>query len=210
MERFGRPVSSVVTMAEVNALMSDSEATAAEPAGASTESWFRERLELSLERGYRLASVIIGESEAEDVTHDSLERAWRSRTSLRDPDRFDAWFSRILVNACRDRMRKRRSAPRPISIESAAAHGSHALEVQATDPFGGDARRDALRRALDHLVPDQRIVIALRFYLDLEIDEIARRVGIRPGTVKSRLHRGLRELRAAWDAGERPAAERNR
>ena len=198
-------------MAEVNALTSDTEATAAEPARTSTDSWFRERLELSVERGYRLASVIIGESgEAEDVTHDALERAWRSRTSLRDPDRFEAWFSRILVNACRDRMRKRRSAPRQISIDSAAAHGSHALEVPSTDPFGGDAQRDALRRALDHLVPDQRIVIALRFYLDLEIDEIARRLGTRPGTVKSRLHRGLRELRAAWDAGERPAAERNR
>lgn len=199
-------------MAEVNAVISDSEATsAAEPAGVSTDSWFRERLELSVERGYRLASVIIGESgEAEDATHDALERAWRSRASLRDPDRFDAWFTRILVNSCRDRMRKRRSAPRPISLDSAATRGTHALELPATDPFGSDAQRDALRRALEHLVPDQRIVIALRFYLDLEIDEIARRMGTQPGTVKSRLHRGLRELRAAWDAGERPAAEGHR
>ena len=69
----------------------------------------------------------------------------------------------------------------------------------APDPFGAMASRDAIARGFARLNVDQRVVVALRFYLDLEVDEIARRVGTRPGTVKSRLHRALKTLRASWE-----------
>jgi RNA polymerase sigma factor (sigma-70 family) len=72
------------------------------------------------------------------------------------------------------------------------------------------AERDALARALEQLSDDQRVVITMRFYLDLEVEEIARRLGTRSGTVKSRLHRSLRLLRAAWYAAERRAVEESR
>ena len=158
---------------------------------------FRALLERGVGAAYRLAAVILGSAvEAEDATQDALERAWRSRASLRDAERFDAWFQRIVVNACRDRLRRRRSAGRVVPIERAG----DALNLAArSDPFADSAQRDALRRALDDLNPDQRIAIAMRFYLDLEIDEIARRLGTRSGTVKSRLHRGLAALRANWE-----------
>jgi RNA polymerase sigma factor (sigma-70 family) len=52
------------------------------------------------------------------------------------------------------------------------------------------------------LAPDQRVVVALRFYRDLSIDEIASRMGVRPGTVKSRLHRALRGLRTTLDEAD--------
>lgn len=212
MERLARRASSVVAMTELQTLMSEQEvAVAAEPVGASRDDWFRKRLELSVDGSYRLAAVILGDArEAEDVTHDALERAWRGRTGLRDPSRFDAWLSRILVNACRDRLRRRRRAPRLISIHAGGPGAAGSMEPRAADPFAGEGQRDALLRALHRLVPDQRVVIALRFYEDLEVDEIARRLGTRPGTVKSRLHRGLRALRAAWDAGERREAEADR
>jgi RNA polymerase sigma-70 factor (ECF subfamily) len=63
-----------------------------------------------------LAAVILGDPvEAEDATHDAALRAWERWGSLRDPDRFDAWFGRIVVNECRDRLRRRRL--RPLSIQ---------------------------------------------------------------------------------------------
>ncbi len=72
-----------------------------------------------LDRAYRLAGLLLGdEHEAQDATQDALVRAWQSVGSLRDPAGFQAWFDRILVNVCRDRLvgaagsRSSRSSPR--------------------------------------------------------------------------------------------------
>jgi RNA polymerase sigma-70 factor (ECF subfamily) len=156
---------------------------------------FRSRLENSLATGYRLAAVILGNSaDGEDATQDALARAWQSRGRLRDLDRFDAWFQRIVVNACRDRLRRRRAGPRFLSISVRDEETSG-----AGDPAGASTERAALSSALDLLNPDQRIAIVMRFYLDLEIDDIARRLDTSSGTIKSRLHRGLKQLRLAWE-----------
>jgi RNA polymerase sigma factor (sigma-70 family) len=65
-----------------------------------------------LDASYRLAAVILGDAlEAEDAVSDATLAAWRSFGSLRDLARFDAWFARILVNGCRDRLRRRRRRP---------------------------------------------------------------------------------------------------
>jgi RNA polymerase sigma factor (sigma-70 family) len=69
------------------------------------------------------------------------------------------------------------------------------------------AEREALLAALASLNPDQRIVIVFRFYLDLPLEAIAERTGAPLGTVKTRLHHGVRRMRAAYDAAERAGAE---
>src|SRR5262249_11714456 len=75
----------------------------------------------ALDEAYRRARVLLGNRVgAEDAGHDAAERAWRSWGSLRDEAQFDAWFSRILVNLCRDRLRRRR---RVAFIEIAATPG---------------------------------------------------------------------------------------
>jgi RNA polymerase sigma-70 factor (ECF subfamily) len=156
---------------------------------------FRVRLDRSLAGGYRLAAVILGNvSDAEDATQDALVRAWRSRARLRDADRFDAWFQRIIVNACRDRLRRRKAGPRLLPI---GARDDERSVVE--DPAAVTAQRCALNGALAVLNADQRIAVVMRFYLDLEIDEIARRLDTSSGTIKSRLHRGLKQLRLAWE-----------
>lgn len=148
-----------------------------------------------LDPSYRLASLILGDAaEAEDAVHDALVSAWRSWGSLREPDRLDAWFGRIVANACRDRVRRRRLAPLAVSVLP---------ERPAPDQLAGLPERDALRQALRALDVDQRTALVLRYFEDLTVDEIAARLGERPGTVKSRLHYGLRALRAAVDAAER-------
>jgi RNA polymerase sigma-70 factor (ECF subfamily) len=151
-------------------------------------------LEHSVDSAFRLANVILGPTgDADDATQDAIERAWRSRHSLRDPQSFDAWFQRIVVNSCRDRIRRTKASPVFIVVE----HDDR--PAGGADIATSAAQRDAVRAALDRLNSDQRIAIVLRYFLDLEVDEIARRTGTRPGTVKSRLHRGLEQLRDVWE-----------
>jgi RNA polymerase sigma-70 factor (ECF subfamily) len=163
---------------------------------------FGQLTDRQLDASFRLAALILGDrSEAEDAVHDALVSAWRNWASLRDPGRFDAWFGRIVTNVCRDRMRRRRLSPIVIA---------DLTDRPAPDELDRIPERDALRRALRQLDVDHRIVIVLRYFEDLTVDEIADRLGERPGTVKSRLHYALRSLRAACDAAERISEEGHR
>jgi RNA polymerase sigma-70 factor (ECF subfamily) len=67
------------------------------------------------------------------------------------------------------------------------------------DQFGQAHDRDLLASAMADLSPDHRVVVALRFYRDLPVDEIASRLGIPAGTVQSRLHYALKRLHSAID-----------
>jgi RNA polymerase sigma-70 factor (ECF subfamily) len=146
-----------------------------------------------LDAAYRLAGVILGDPvEAEDATHDAVVAAWRAYGSLRDPDRFEAWFQRILINTCRDRLRRRSRRP-VVAIDLVGR------TVATGDAISSADDRVVLDRAFSALGPDHRIVIALRYFTDLSIEEIAVRVGIPAGTVKSRLHVATRNLQAALD-----------
>jgi len=136
---------------------------------------------------YRIAGVILGNAlDAEDATHDAVVRAWRSFGALRDMAKFEAWFQRILVNVCRDRVRKRRRSP----VTELRVAGSQST----ADRFAGIDDRLALDRAFEQLSPDQAITVALRFYVDLTLEDVAIRMGVPVGTVKSRLHAALRTL----------------
>ena len=148
-----------------------------------------------LDRAYRLAGIVLRDpSEAEDAVHDAAVQAWLHWGELRDPDRLDAWFDRILVNVCRSRLRRR--SIRPIVFADPP-------ESPDRDAFAGIHERDVLRRALATLDADHRIVVVLRYVEDMAPAEIAARTGDREGTVKSRLHYALRHLRAALAAEER-------
>jgi len=142
---------------------------------------------------YRLArAILLDDTEAEDAVQEASLAAWRRRDALRDPDRFEAWFERILVNQCRDQLRRRKrtvkvTAP-PIGFDPA----------DAPPETGTDAELD---RALAALDADHRIVVVMRYWQDRTVEDIAGRVGIPAGTVKSRLHNALRSLRTTLEAG---------
>jgi RNA polymerase sigma-70 factor, ECF subfamily len=88
------------------------DATALTGDTSESEAAFGASVQAALAQSYRLAAVILGNlTDAEDATHDAVERAWRSRRQLKDNDRFEAWFQRILVRSCVDQVRKRRSRP---------------------------------------------------------------------------------------------------
>lgn len=148
-------------------------------------------VERDLDRAYRLAGLLVGNAEdARDATQDAVVRAWRNAGSLRDPEKFQGWFDRILVNACRDQLR-RRSKIRFIALDDAAPDTS--------DPFRRVLQGDELLREVDRLDQDLRTPIILHYWADLPLDEVATRTGWPVGTVKSRLHRALERLRSRLD-----------
>jgi RNA polymerase sigma-70 factor, ECF subfamily len=157
------------------------------PAGTSEEA-FAALTGRHLDSAYRLAWAILGDTgEADDATQDAFALAWRNRRSLRDPSRFDAWFGRILINVCRQRLRARsRGRLAPLFMESEPAVADVSQQMTA---------RDSISQAMAALDPDHRLVVVLRYWADLSIDEIAARLGVPAGTVKSRLHYALRSMR---------------
>lgn len=153
-----------------------------------------------LDGSYRLAAVILGDRvEAEDAVHDAAVAAWRGFGELRDPDRFDAWFRRILVNGCRDRLRVR-ARRRVVEVGRELVESEHPRVPDASE---ATAVRDALGRAIDTLEPDERVMVSLRFHADLTVPAIAETLGIPEGTVKSRLHHAMGRLRAAMAEADR-------
>lgn len=127
---------------------------------------------------------------AEDAVQEAIVRCWRDIRGLRDPDRFEAWLYRLLVNACRDYGRHQRRS----------LHDSTILppELEATrDEYSAVLDHDALERAFGSLTKDQRIVLVLAHYAGFSAPEIATIVGVPTGTVYSRLHAATRAMRAA-------------
>jgi RNA polymerase sigma-70 factor, ECF subfamily len=178
----------IATMARPERLERD--AAPGEEAASDLRERFVQLAERELDRSYRLAGLILGSAaEAEDAVGDALERAWREAQRLRDPASFQAWFDRILVNACRDRLRRRRTVTF-VPIQGAAG-------PVAADVFRLVDDEDEAVRALAHLPAEERIVVILHFWADLTLESAADRLGWPVGTVKSRFHRALERLRRA-------------
>jgi RNA polymerase sigma-70 factor, ECF subfamily len=168
---------------------------AAASADADRRVAFAQLVDRDLDRAYRLAGIILGSGpDAEDATHDAVVQAWRAFGGMRDASRFEPWFQRILVNVCRDRLRKRRRSP----VTELTLDGSHTL----ADRFKDIDDRLALDRAFEGLSPEQAITVVLRFHVDLSLDDVAARMGVPVGTVKSRLHAALAKLERGLSGAE--------
>jgi RNA polymerase sigma-70 factor (ECF subfamily) len=148
------------------------------------------------DRLYAIATLILRDRQrAEDAVQEALVHAWRELPALRDPDRFNAWLYRLVVNACADEGRSQRRW----SVEVRMLRSEPTTDDAAT----ALADRDQLERGFRRLKPEHRAVMVLHFYVGLPVSEIAESLGIPPGTVKSRLHYATETLRAALDADAR-------
>jgi len=144
-------------------------------------------LEGELPMAYRLAGYLMSDAaEAQDAVQEASIRAWRAWKDLRERDKFHSWFSQILVNVCRTRL-GRQSKRRTVDVED--------MDLEGTDPFRASLARDAVGRALSVLSNELRMVVVLRYWGDLSLAEIAERLNIPIGTVKSRHHAALKALR---------------
>jgi len=136
---------------------------------------------------------------ADDAVQAALITAWRELRALRDPDRFEPWLHRILTNECYAEARRRTRWSAEIRI----------LPVDREQDSGGILTvndRDQLDRAFRRLTLEQRAVLVFHHYLDLTVVEVAERLGIPSGTVKSRLHHATTALRASLEADARTSS----
>ena len=142
------------------------------------------------------AALLMGcpRAEAEDVVQAALTRCFQNWGLIRRAETPDAYVHRILVNTFVDRTRRRSYGEVPVAELRPVDVGGRGTDL--------DLRMD-LDAALRRLSSAQRIVVVLRYYLDLSERETAAALGVPAGTVKSRLARGLAAL--AVDLAPDPA-----
>lgn len=152
-------------------------------ATVTQETSFTDFIESHLAGAYRLAAAIIGNhADAEDAAGAAILNAWKHWPRLRDQARAEAWFNRIVVNACRDHLRRQRRIAFPPVVDTAPGD----------EPL---AERDLVYGVLARLTLDHRVILVLRYYDDRPLADIADQLGIPLGTVKSRLNAASRSFR---------------
>jgi RNA polymerase sigma factor (sigma-70 family) len=155
-------------------------------------------------RVYRWAYRLTGnQHDAEDLTHDVFVRVFRSLSTYR-PGSFEGWLHRITTNLFLDGVRKR-SRQRTVALSSDAAENVVDRDADPAQRLADGALDADVQEALDALAPDFRTAVLLADLEGLSYEEISDRLGIKMGTVRSRIHRGRRQLREAL--GHRRAAE---
>ncbi|MDX6504875.1 MAG: hypothetical protein QOE29_2000 [Gaiellaceae bacterium] len=145
---------------------------------------------------FRTAYLLLGSSaEAEDAAQAGFVKAWQALGRFRRGAPFRPWLLAIVANEAKNRLRSggrrdalaQRLAARAPDSGDAAPSPEHALEH--------GERHAELLAALQTLSEEQRLTVGLRYFLDLPEDEVAAALGVRRGTVKSRLSRALEQLR---------------
>jgi RNA polymerase sigma factor (sigma-70 family) len=133
---------------------------------------------------------------AQDATQQALLAAWQNLPQLRDPDRFEAWAYRLVVNACHAEARREGRQRGNLRL-------LHDERPVTLDPASQIATNDELDRAFRQLSVEHRTVVVLVHYLGMTPGEAAMSMGTPAGTARSRLHYALEHLRAGIEAGVR-------
>ena len=168
---------------------------------------FRTIMQRFNQRLFRIArSVVRDDVEAEDVLQEAYGRAFTRLDSFRGDSSLFTWLTRITLNAARGRLRKRRPTVELEAIEAAQQQGGRVIMFPSVfgsgDPESDAARMQArrlLERAVDELPEPFRLVFVMREMDECSVEETAANLGLRPETVKTRLHRARRLLRQALD-----------
>jgi RNA polymerase sigma-70 factor, ECF subfamily len=168
---------------------------------------FRVIMQRNNQRLYRVArSVVLDDSEAEDVVQQAYVDAFASLGSFRGDASLATWLTRITLNEALGRLRRQRPTVDLEVFEAEAAGKSQVIPFplmsENTDPEHNAAQRQIrhlIEGAIDALPEIFRVVFVMRDVEDLSIEETAEFLGLPPATVKTRLHRARRQLRRALD-----------
>ncbi len=186
---------------------SDSELVAEARIGSGSA--FREIIERNNQRLFRLArSIVRSDDEAEDVVQDAYCRAFAALETFRGEASLATWLSRIAINEALSRQRRRRPTVDLAAIEDVqnkpgAEVIAFPLMSSQSDPEREVAQREIrrlLEKAIDDLPEGFRTVFTMRIVEQLSIEETADLLGLKPETVKTRLHRARRLLQQALDS----------
>jgi RNA polymerase sigma-70 factor (ECF subfamily) len=136
------------------------------------------------------------EEEARDVAQEAFLKAYRALDGFKREARFSSWLYQIATNLCRDRLRRRKTRA-TVSLEALEETGPTMVETRPSAHerlLERDLAR-AVRRAIQTLPEEQREVVILKEYQELTFLEIAQALDVPVSTVKTRLYRGLGQLR---------------
>jgi RNA polymerase sigma-70 factor (ECF subfamily) len=168
---------------------------------------FRAIMQRCNQRLFRIARAVVrDDAEAEDVLQEAYTRAFAAIAGFRGEAGIATWLTRIVLNEAHGRLRSRRPTADLDEVEPAQASaqvlpfpGRNGAEDPEADTARAQIRR-ILESAVDDLPEPFRLVFILREVEELSVEETAAHLGIRPETVKTRLHRARRRLREALDA----------
>lgn len=159
------------------------------------------------QRLFRVArSVVRDDAEAEDIVQETYVRAFTRLDSFRGDSLFSTWLTRITLNEALGRTRRKRPTTEFEKLDALNADrsgGGVIMFPTLVAPAASDAElarkqiREFLERAVDDLPEDFRIVFVLRDIEDMSTEETASQLSLKPETVKTRLHRARRLMRAA-------------
>lgn len=167
---------------------------------------------------YRLCLRMSGNAEdAADLTQEAFVKVWKNLDTFQFDAAFSTWLYRLASNCCLDflRVRKRRQT---VSLTAETdEEDEETIDLPDDSPTPEEAaiskeERDDLRLAMQSIDPEQRQILTLRVVNDLSYTDIAQVLGIREGTVKSRLSRARESLRKklAEIGNKRPSRPSNR
>jgi len=139
--------------------------------------------------------------EADCAAQESFLRAWQNLNDFREGSTFETWLTRICINWCKDRLKRRRLV---LYFHQSADDGGEEPGPRDTVPHPDPSPerrahsreiRERLREAIETLSPRQKAVFTLKHFEELSIPEIAELTGLDSGTVKSHLFRAARKIR---------------
>ncbi len=150
------------------------------------------------ESAFRTAFLILRDTAAaEDVAQEAFIRAYRHFGRFRETEPFRPWLLRIVTNLAlndqRSRTRKRSVIDRMLRLQPPIEDSGAKLGIDAALIAGEEAT--LLWQAMERLNQADRLILYLRYFLELDQQEMAGVIGKRPGTVKSRLNRASQRLR---------------
>jgi len=158
------------------------------------------------QRLFRVARAVVrDDAEAEDIVQETYVRAFTGLDAFRGGARFSTWLTRIALNEALGRLRRRRPTAEIGEVEAAGglrAEGVIMFPVSSMPP-GGDSElarkeiREFLEQAVDELPEPFRIVFILRDVEEMSVEETAQQLSLKPETVKTRLYRARRLMRAS-------------
>jgi len=155
----------------------------------------------------RVTSALVGPADAEDAAQEAAVRAWQAWATLRDRGSLRPWLLRITVNVCRQWQRGG-FGRRMRLVEALPEESGELLAALEASPGSSDHTGAMdLRRAVNELREELRVVVALRYYAGMDATEVGAALGIPSATVRTRLKRALGILRERISGvpGERPA-----
>jgi len=158
--------------------------------------------ELFYDKTFRIAYFITRDATiAEDATHDAFVKAFENINQLRDASKLGPWLAAIAANQAKDVLRDRKRC-QPISQPDVFADLGMVKTSSVEEIVEEIEEKATVQKLLRELSPEHFEVVILKYFYNLKCKEIADILGIRPGTVKSRLNRARQDLRKRLEPNE--------